>query len=201
MTLLSLAVKGGWVMIFIALCSVIGLWVYIERLLAYRRLAIDTPLLLEQLRTYVGSGKEDEAEERLNQSGAPVATVLAAGLRARKKGREAVKDALEDAGNQQVYLLEERTNILATVAGVAPLLGFLGTVTGMIRAFQQIENLGGNVNATVLAGGIWEAMITTAAGLIVGIPALVAYNHLAARIRALVADMEKAGAELLSLLA
>ena len=200
MTLLSLAIKGGWVMIFIAICSIIGLWVYIERLLAYRRLAVDTPRMLEQLRSFIGSGSEDEAERRLNESVAPVARVLTAGLRVRTKGREAVKDALEDAGNEQVYLLEERLNILATVAGVAPLLGFLGTVTGMIKAFQQIENLGGNVNATVLAGGIWEAMITTAAGLMVGIPAIVAYNHLTSRIRAMSADMEKAGGELVSLI-
>ena len=200
MTLLSLAIKGGWVMIFIAICSIVGLWVYIERLLAYRRLAVDTPRLFEQLRSFVGSGSEDEAERRLNESEAPVARVLAAGLRVRTKGREAVKDALEDAGNEQVYLLEERLNILATVAGVAPLLGFLGTVTGMIKAFQQIENLGGNVNATVLAGGIWEAMITTAAGLMVGIPAIVGYNHLTSRIRAMAADMEKAGGELVTLI-
>lgn len=199
MTLFSLAIKGGWVMIFIALCSIIGLWVYIERLLAYRRLNIDPRRLIEQLRAFIGSGNEEEAERRLGESDAPVARVIVAGLRARGRGREAIKDALEDAGNEQVHLLEARTSILATVAAVAPLLGFLGTVTGMIKAFQQIENLGGNVNATVLAGGIWEAMITTAAGLIVGIPAFIGYNHLTSRVRAMAADMEKAGSEFTSL--
>jgi biopolymer transport protein ExbB len=95
--------------------------------------------------------------------------------------------------------LERHLSILATVAGVAPMLGFLGTVTGMIAAFQQIENLGGNVNATVLAGGIWQAMITTAFGLIVGIPALVGYNHLMSIVQSLSADMERAGAEFLTM--
>lgn len=200
MTLLSLVIKGGWVMIPIALCSIIGLWVYVERLLTYRRLAFDNSRLLEQLRAFVGSGDDREAERRLTESNTPVAQVLAAGLRAKGKGHEAVKAALESTGNEQVYRLEERTAILATVAGIAPLLGFLGTVTGMIKAFQQIESLGGNVNATVLAGGIWEAMITTAAGLIVGIPALVAYNHLISRIRTFTTDMERAGNELVSVI-
>jgi len=200
MTLLSLVIKGGWIMIPIALCSIIGVWVYIERLLAYRRLKVDVPPLMEQIHPLVAAGQVEEAERQLAQSGAPVAQVLSAGLRAREKGREGIKEALESAGNRQVHLLEERTGILATVAGVAPLQGFLGTVTGMIKAFQQIENLGGNVNATVLAGGIWEAMITTAAGLIVGIPAIVAYNHLISFIRGMVAEMEQAGGELIAML-
>jgi biopolymer transport protein ExbB len=200
MTLLTLLTKGGWTMIFIALCSIVGVWIYVERLMLYNRLKVDVSALMELVRGMIVAGNAGNAQERVGELDAPVAKVLSAGLTVRDKGTASVKDALEAEGNRQVYTLEERTNILATVAGVAPLLGFLGTVTGMIKAFQQIEGLGGNVNATVLAGGIWEAMITTAAGLTVGIPAMVAYNHLSTRIKAMSADMENAGSELVSLL-
>jgi len=201
MTVLSLVVKGGWVMIFIGLCSIIGAWVYIERLLMYRRVDVDAGRLMGAIRPLIEAGRLEEAERQLARIDAGPASVLRAGLGAWSRGREAVRDALEAAGNQEVFRLEERTSMLATVAGIAPLLGFLGTVTGMIKAFQQIENLGGNVNATVLAGGIWEAMITTAAGLMVGIPALAAYNHLNNRIHRMSAQMEQSGGELMSMMA
>jgi biopolymer transport protein ExbB len=199
MTLLSLAIQGGWLMIPIALCSVVGVWIYVERYLTYRGLRVDTMQLVEQLRPAVAARQANEAERRLVQSHAPVAQVLSAGLRVFGRNRETVRESLESAGNFQLHLLERHLSILATVAGVAPMLGFLGTVTGMIAAFQQIENLGGNVNATVLAGGIWQAMITTAFGLIVGIPALVGYNHLMSIVQSLSADMERAGAEFLTM--
>lgn len=199
MTLLSLAIQGGLVMIPIALCSIIGVWVYVERYLTYRRLRGDGMLLLEQIKPAVASGQTAEAERRLSLSRTPVAEVLFAGLRALPGGRESLREAMENAGNRQVHLLEKRLSILGTVAGVAPMLGFLGTVTGMIAAFQQIENLGGNVNATVLAGGIWEALITTAFGLIVGIPALIGHNHLNSIVEEIAADIERAAAELITM--
>ncbi|HQK22201.1 MAG TPA: MotA/TolQ/ExbB proton channel family protein [Candidatus Latescibacteria bacterium] len=199
MTLLSLAIQGGWLMIPIALCSIIGVWVYVERYLTYRRVRLDGISLLEQIRPAVTSRQTAEAERRLAMNPAPVGQVIAAGLRSLAGGRDAVREAMENAGNRQIHLLEKRLSILATVAGVAPMLGFLGTVTGMIIAFQQIENLGGNVNATVLAGGIWQAMITTAFGLIVGIPALIGYNHLSGIVQEFAADIEHASAEFLTL--
>ncbi|HPU84597.1 MAG TPA: MotA/TolQ/ExbB proton channel family protein [Candidatus Latescibacteria bacterium] len=199
MTLLSLAVQGGWLMIPIALCSIIGVWVYVERYLTYRRVRLDGISLLEQIRPAVTARQTAEVERRLAMNPAPVSQVIAAGLRSLAGGRDAVREAMENTGNRQIHLLEKRLSILATVAGVAPMLGFLGTVTGMIVAFQQIENLGGNVNATVLAGGIWQAMITTAFGLIVGIPALIGYNHLSGIVQEFAADIEHAGAEFLTL--
>lgn len=199
MTLLSLAIQGGWLMIPIALCSIIGVWVYVERYLTYRRVRLDGISLLEQIRPAVTSRQTAEVERRLAMNPAPVGQVIAAGLRSLAGGRDAVREAMENAGNRQIHLLEKRLSILATVAGVAPMLGFLGTVTGMIIAFQQIENLGGNVNATVLAGGIWQAMITTAFGLIVGIPALIGYNHLSGIVQEFAADIEHASAEFLTL--
>ncbi len=200
MTVLSLLLKGGWVMVFILLCSIVGVWIYVERILAYSRLRLNGARLLQEVRDMLGQDRDEDALSRVQSFDAPVARVLDAGLSVRHKDRETIKDAVEAEGNRQVHVLEERTTILATVAGVAPLLGFFGTVLGMIKAFQQIENLGGNVNATVLAGGIWEAMITTAAGLAVGIPAIVAYNHLSSRIHAMATEMEDAGSELVVLL-
>ena len=200
MTVLSLVIKGGWTMLFIALCSIVGAWVYIERMLTYRRLDLSASKLLDEIRPLVINGKADEAEQHVSGNDAPVAQVVRDGLRSRGKGREGIKDAVESSGNFQVRALEARTDILATVAGITPLLGFLGTVLGMIEAFQQIETRGGNVDATVLAGGIWVALITTAAGLAVGIPAIVAYNHLSGRIRDIVAEMERAGDEVVGLL-
>lgn len=199
MTLLSLAIQGGWLMIPIALCSIIGVWVYVERYLTYRRVRLDAISLLEQIRPAITSRQTAEVERRLAMNPAPVGQVIAAGLRSLAGGRDAVREAMENAGNRQIHILEKRLPILATVAGVAPMLGFLGTVIGMIVAFQQIENLGGNVNATVLAGGIWQAMITTAFGLIVGIPALIGYNHLSGIVQEFAADIEYAGAEFLTL--
>ena len=158
-------VKGGWIMVLIALCSIIGSWVYIERLMAIKRLDAGATRVMDLIRSLVSAGRVPEAMERLANVEASVATVLRAGLDTYGKGRDAVREALEAAANRETFELERHTNTLATVAGIAPLLGFLGTVLGMIKAFQQIENLGGNVNATVLAGGIWEAMVTTAAGL------------------------------------
>jgi biopolymer transport protein ExbB len=112
------------------------------------------------------------------------------GLKRFGMGHERVKEAIENAGRQEVSKLEKGLSILATVAGVAPLLGFLGTVTGMIQAFMRIEDLAGAASPSDLAGGIWEALLTTAFGLIVGIPAYVAYNYFLSWVTKFVADME-----------
>ena len=104
------------------------------------------------------------------------------------------------AGKYEAFELEKRIDILATIAGVAPMLGFLGTVTGMIRAFQEIQNLQGNVNPSVLAGGIWEALLSTAAGLVVGIMAIFFYNFLIGRINRAVHDMERSATDFIDLL-
>jgi biopolymer transport protein ExbB len=111
-------------------------------------------------------------------------------LKKYKYGHDRVKDAIENAGKQEISILEKGLSILATVAGIAPLLGFLGTVTGMITAFMTIEDLAGSANPSDLAGGIWEALITTAFGLIVGIFALAFYNYFLSKVKRLVGDME-----------
>jgi biopolymer transport protein ExbB len=120
----------------------------------------------------------------------PIANMVRKGLKKFGMGHERVKEAIENAGRQEVSKLEKGLSILATVAGVAPLLGFLGTVTGMIQAFMRIEDLAGAANPSDLAGGIWEALLTTAFGLIVGIPAYAFYNYFISSIKRFVSDME-----------
>ena len=200
MTLLSLVAKGGWIMIFIGLASIAGAWAYLERLLSFNALKINVEGLTKQIRGYVEQGRVSEGIQRFEKLPAPAAKVAVAGLRASGKDREVIREAIETEANRQVRILESRTTVLATVAAIAPLMGFLGTVTGMITAFHQIESLQGNVDASVLAGGIKEALVTTAAGLIVGIPAIVAYNHITTRIQKMVGEMEDVGGELVVML-
>jgi biopolymer transport protein ExbB len=124
------------------------------------------------------------------EENSPVANVVRKGLKKYKLGHERVKEQIENAGSQEVSKLEKGLPILASVSGIAPLLGFLGTVTGMISAFMRIEDLQGSANPSDLAGGIWEALITTAFGLIVGIPALALYNYFVSAVKKLVGEIE-----------
>ena len=114
-------------------------------------------------------------------------------------GLPAIQEAIHIAGKEEVFLLEKRLSVLANISGIGPMLGFLGTVTGMIAAFQTIQQLGGNVSPADLASGIWEAMITTAFGLIVGIPALGFYNHFVDRVNRIVFEMEKTTEEFIEI--
>lgn len=200
LSLLGILGKGGWLIVPIVLCSLIAVAVVIERFLALHRAKINTASFMMKLRGALSSGDAERAIRICEETGGPIAAVLRAGLERHRDGREQIREALENAGNAEVFHLEKYTGILATVAGVAPLIGFLGTVTGMIRAFMDIQALGGNVNADVLAGGIWEAMVTTAAGLTVGIPSLIFYNYFVGRVQRFVFEIETRSGELLDLL-
>ncbi len=200
MSLLAVLAKGGWLMIFIGIFSLIALGVFIERMLVLRKAKINLNAFLLKLRQYLSRGDVESALELCANTPGPIAKVLEKGLRMHGQSREEIKDAIESAGRAEIYQLERGFATLATISGVAPLTGFLGTVTGMIRAFMRIQELGGNVNATVLAGGIWEALITTAAGLLVGILTLLAYNYLVSRVQRFVFEMEISSTNLLELL-
>ena len=141
-----------------------------------------------------------EAVEFAKSTRGPIAKITAAGLAKHNRSREEIKESIEAAAQAEVYLLEKNFGILGSVAAIAPMLGFLGTVTGMIKAFQQVQLMGGNVDAGVLAGGIWEALITTAAGLMIGIPALIAYNWLQNKIEHFVFEMQQTSTELMDTL-
>lgn len=199
MSLLAVLAKGGVIVWLILLISVVGLGVFIERLIVLRRAHRDTTTLLLQIRNNILSGHLDEAHKLAETAPGPVAALVAAGLRGFGRSREEVKSRIEEQARLEVHKLERNLNVIATVAAVSPLLGFLGTVTGMIRAFMAIEAAGGNVDATVLAGGIWEALITTAVGLSVGIPFYFFYNYLVGKVHELVFEMEKSALEILDM--
>jgi len=200
MSLLSVLAKGGWLMIFIGIFSLIALGIFIERIMVLRKARINLNAFLIKIRQYINKGDYNNALLVCSNTPGPTAKVLEKGIRLRNQSREEIKDAIESAGRTEIYQLERGFAALATIAGVAPLTGFLGTVTGMIQAFMRIQELGGNVNATVLAGGIWEALITTAAGLLVGILTFLAYNYLVTKVQRLVFEVEISSTNLLELL-
>lgn len=190
MDLLSIFLKGGWVMYFILLCSIIAVAVVIEKFIVLRKAKINVPAFLIKIRTLL---KKKDIEGAINfcmQERTPVSNIVRKGLRKFRFGHQRVVEAIESAGRQEIGKLEKGLSILATISGIAPLLGFLGTVTGMINAFMKIQELQGSANPADLAGGIWEALITTAFGLIVGIPALAFYNYFVNAINKLVMDIE-----------
>lgn len=199
-SLLDMLVLGGWVMIPLVLLSVLTFYLLIERLITIRQAASNPDTITDRIRDYVRNGDVDGAISYCEQKDVPITRILKRGLERLGRPISEIQDAVQAAGKHETYELEKRTNLLASIAGIAPMLGFFGTVVGMIKAFQEIQNFQGNVNPSVLAGGIWEALITTAAGLLVGILALFAYNYLLARIRRLTNDMERSATDFIDLL-
>ena len=190
MNLLEIVLQGGWIMLPIFLASIIAVAIIIDRYIVIRKSKMNVPAFLVRIR---GMLKKKDLEGAISvclEEKSPAANMVRKGLKKYKLGHERVKEAIENAGKQEVNNLEKGLSVLATISGVAPLLGFLGTVTGMISAFMRIQDLQGAANPSDLAGGIWEALLTTAFGLAVGIIAFTFYNYLVARINKLVADME-----------
>jgi biopolymer transport protein ExbB len=188
--MLEIVKAGGWLMVPLVACSVIAVAITLERLWTLQRSRVLPKDLTSQVWQLVTHNELDQrALLRLQQS-SPLGQVLAAGLTQRHASREVLKDAIEDTGRHVVHELERYLGPLGTIAAISPLLGLLGTVSGMIRAFTAITTQGVG-NPTVLAGGISEALITTAAGLAVAIPSLIAYRYLRGRVDSLVVLIEK----------
>jgi biopolymer transport protein ExbB len=200
MNLLELFLKGGLVMWPILICSLITVAVIIEKYIMLSRSNVDPKQLLVKIRSALSRNDVPSAVEACTKVKAPVSNILKNGILNYKYGHQAVKESIELAGKEEIFHLEKRLSVLANMAGTAPMLGFLGTVTGMIAVFHTIEQLSGNVNPSVLAAGIWEAMLTTAFGLIVGIPALYFYNYFVAKVNRFVFEIENSAEEFLSLM-
>ena len=190
MNLLDIFLKGGFIMWLILFSSIIGLAVSIDRFIMLRKAKINVPAFMVRIRGFIKKKDISGAISYCMQEKSPVANIVRKGLKKYKYGHDRVKDAIENAGSQEVSKLEKGLSVLASVAGIAPLLGFLGTVTGMIQAFMTIQDLAGAANPSDLAGGIWEALITTAFGLIIGIPAFALYNYFLSAVKNLVGEME-----------
>ena len=188
--MLELVVAGGWLMIVILLCSVAALAICIERLYALNPRRIAPPQLSGSLwRTLRGGQLGSEQLRKLRES-SPLGRILAAGLANAHHGREVMKDSIEEAAGHVIHDLERYLNTLGTIAAIAPLLGLLGTVVGMIKVFSEIM-VQGTGNASALAGGISEALITTAAGLSVAIPALAMHRFFSGRVDEIVVGLEQ----------
>lgn len=187
----------------ILLCSIFALAIIIERLWYLHRIKINTRNFLNNILDKMKRHQIKEALEICDVTKNPISNILRAGILKYDRGREQIKEAIEDASLYEVPHLEKNMTMLATIAHISPLLGLLGTVTGMVRCFQTIQVKSSSfqpVSPGDLAGGIWEALLTTVAGLMVAIPAFVAYNYLTSRINHFILEMEKATAELVNFL-
>ena len=182
MNLWDMAVKGGWIMIILALLSVLCVYIFVERLLAIRKASKVDPVFMDRIHDYV---KTDELKSAINYcriTNTPAANMIEKGLERIDRPAAEVQAALENAGNLEVAKLEKGLPVMATISSGAPMIGFLGTVLGMVKAFWEMANAGNNIDITLLSSGIYEAMVTTVGGLIVGIVAMFAYNYLVSRV-------------------
>ena len=190
--MLELVKSGGWLMAPIILCSVAAMAIVAERLWALQRARVAPEGLFAQVWDWVRNGELTEERVQALRNESPLGCILASGIDSHDLDRDAMKESIEDAGRQAVRELERYLNMLGTVAAVTPLLGLLGTVVGMIKVFSVITAQGIG-EPRVLAGGISEALITTAAGLTVAIPSLLFYRFLRGRVDELAAAMEREG--------
>ncbi|GAB6163646.1 MotA/TolQ/ExbB proton channel family protein [Desulfothermus naphthae] len=201
--IISFLAKGGILIIPILFCSVIALTIVLERLYSSRKLRIKNPDdLITKVKRALNKKGIDKALFIAENSKNPLGRVLKEGIKRYRAGKdkECIERAMASAAEREIRELERYLSALSTVGNIAPLLGLLGTVTGMIKAFMVIERLGGRVNASVLAGGIWEAMLTTALGLSVAIPTIVAHNYLVSRVRNFTALLQEKLNEFLEVL-
>ena len=192
-------VKGGVLMIPIALCSIIALAIFLERLWSLRRSKVIPRDFLIEIEDLIRREKIPEAVTRCRKDNSSMANIIVAGIRNFGKRREIVKESIEEIGRREAATLERYINVVGTIAAISPLLGLLGTVFGMIKAFNVIS-IQGVGNPSSLAGGISEALITTAAGLVVAIPTFVLYRYLANKADALIVEMEEHSIRMVDLL-
>ncbi len=191
--------NGGPVIWLILIAAATAAVVFIERALFCHRSQINSAEFLNGVRTVIKRGNIVEAIAICDATAGPVARLVKAAILARELGRERVREAVEEAGLIEVPRLEEKLNLLATIAQIAPLLGLFGTVLGFIDVFGQLEQAGLYAHIQVLSHGVWKALICAAAGIGVAIPAHAGYNYLVSRVNKIVLDMERAAAEIVNI--
>jgi len=192
---------GGQIIIAILFTLLtVGLYIYFERFFAIRAASKVDEHFMDQIRDYVSNGKLEAASALCENKNTPTARLIRKGISRIGKPLEDINTAIETAGKLEVYQLEKNVSVLATIAGAAPMIGFLGTVIGMIIAIHEIANAGGQIDIKMLSDGLYTAMTTTVAGLIVGIIAYITYNHLVVRTDKVVYQMEATSVDFLDLL-
>jgi biopolymer transport protein ExbB len=196
----ELAMKGGWVMLPIILLSVIAVYIFFERYFAINKAAMIDTNFMNRIKDYIHDGKIENALTLCQSYSNPTARMIEKGIQRIGRPLADINGAIENTGKLEIYALEKGLPTLATVAGGAPMIGFLGTVMGMIRAFVDMASAGNNIDVSLLSRGIYTALVTTVAGLIVGIVAYFAYNILVARVEKVVNKLEAHSTEFLDLL-
>ena len=199
-SLISMAFKGGWIMIPLLALSILALYIFGERWWAIRKASQIDENFMRNINDYIHEGKIKAAINLCQAQETPIARLIEKGVERIGRPLNDIQTAVENMGNLEVSKLEKGLPMLATIAGGAPMLGFLGTVIGMIQAFYNMSQAGSNVDITLLSGGIYTAMVTTVAGLTVGIMAYFGYNYLTARIDNIVYKMESNTIEFMDLL-
>ena len=182
LNILDLAIKGGWIMIVLAILSILGIYIFVERFMTLRKAMQKNPYLLDRINDNLRDNDPKSAMNYCERMNTPMSRILVKGVKDSNLDLPSLRQVLENNAALEIAALEKGLPILSTIAAVAPMLGFLGTVTGMVQAFWQMSNAGNNIDVSLLSGGIYEAMVTTVGGLIVGIIAIFAYNYLVARV-------------------
>ncbi len=200
----DMIIKGGPIMYPIILCSIIALAIVVERVFHLYRAKIDTKKFMDEIANKLRRNKIMESIEMCENTPGPIPHILKAGILKHDRPKEEIKETIEEAGLYEVPRLEKNLPVLSTIAHITPLLGLLGTVCGMVRCFQIIQEKSASlypVSPGDLAGGIWQALITTVVGLSVAIPTYVAYNYLINKVDGFVLDMERSATDLINILA
>ena len=197
----EMCLKGGWIMIPLALMLIFAIYIFIERLIVTRQASKEDASFMNRIKDYIYDGKLDAALKLCRDTQSPSARMIEKGISRLGRPMSDVLVAIENVGNIEIAKLEKGLSLLATISGGAPMLGFLGTVMGMVKAFFEMEQAGGNtINLSQLSGGIYTAMVTTVAGLIVGVCAYFAYNYLVGRVNEVMRRLEMRSMEFLDLL-
>lgn len=198
--IVDLVMRGGWIMGIIGLLSLIAFYIFIERYFVIGRASKEDKNFMNNIRTYIHDGKLESARALCVSNNSPIGRMIDKGLSRIGKPLNDINAAIENIGKLEISKLEKNVAGLATIAGASPMLGFLGTVIGMIRAFYDMSMAGNNINIELLSKGIYQAMITTVGGLIVGITAYIFYNILVARVQKVVYKLEINATEFMDVL-
>ena len=196
----DLCLKGGFIMIPLLILSLVSIYIFVERYLALRKAAADDVTFMKRIKDYIHDGEVESAENLCKKTDTPYARLIGKGISRIGRPMNDVLVAIENVGNIEVARLGKGFTWLATTAAGAPMLGFLGTVTGMVKAFFSLASAGNSANISILAGGIYEELVTTVAGHVVGIIALFAYNYLTARVNHIMNQLENKTMEFMDLL-
>lgn len=200
LSFMDLAIKGGWIMIPLVLLLTLAVYIFLERFFAIKKVSKGDDNFMNRIKDYIYEGKIESAINLCKNTDSPVARMIEKGITRLGRPLQDVNTSIENTGNLEITRLEKGLPLLATISGGAPMIGFLGTVIGMIRAFYDMASAGNNIDVGLLSSGIYTAMVTTVAGLIVGILAYFAYNYLVTRVDKVVHNMQSTTVDFLDLL-